>query len=82
MASEGAHLEVEMSTESMLDDQYTPEDEIIGYVEPWIASPGQTVEVKECLSDPFINTTANMVPVGFKHRAKIYMGACSNSPRV
>ncbi|KAJ6444350.1 large subunit of -dimethylformamidase protein [Purpureocillium lavendulum] len=65
MASEGAHLEVEMSTESMLDDQYTAEDEIIGYVEPWIASPGQTVEVKECLSDPFINTTANMVPLSY-----------------
>lgn len=37
---------VEISAGSQLSSDELHEEEIIGYVEPWIASPGQEVEVK------------------------------------
>lgn len=40
------HDGVDISTGSVLEKKFQDEDEIIGYVEPWIASPGEEVAVK------------------------------------
>lgn len=47
MSSGAGHFgNIEISTGSVLETKFYNEDEIIGYVEPWIASPGQEVAVK------------------------------------
>jgi hypothetical protein len=38
--------DVQVSIVSEIPSEHEFEDEIIGYVEPWIASPGQTDDVK------------------------------------
>ncbi|KAF5005103.1 hypothetical protein FDECE_8423 [Fusarium decemcellulare] len=47
MVTGSSHFDdVEISIGSTLPDEFRNEDEVIGYVEPWIASPGEEISVK------------------------------------
>jgi hypothetical protein len=51
--------QTEISTGSRLPDEYLNEDEIIGYVEPWVVSPDEDIAVKVHMYDAHNALTGN-----------------------
>ncbi|OAQ86703.1 large subunit of -dimethylformamidase protein [Purpureocillium lilacinum] len=68
MATPGGHFaDAEISTGSALDGKYLDEDEVIGYVEPWMASPGERVDVKVSSTIPKYTWTLVRIVQGLEH---------------
>ncbi|KAJ9150237.1 Large subunit of-dimethylformamidase protein [Pleurostoma richardsiae] len=53
--------QTEISTGSRLPDEYLNEDEIIGYVEPWVVSPDEDIAVKVSSTVPTFTWSLTLV---------------------
>lgn len=81
------HFEPEAQPEPVVADKLPPTKvtEIIGYVEPWIASPGEKVDVK-VRADPFLMfifwyQADYLSNAGVMHRITLQVPTCSSDPR-